>query len=154
MHVFSTLALACLLNLHKLSAAMAPLPRDFAACEKDTLQGEAEEETALPDLKARDTMVIGKSLLWSAWPMDSNATTETVFDELWKWLGKDCKRSQSQILSLGTSEFVICVVDFFWSLCEIEHDVGCCDFVQQNAWSQRTCRSRSRIPICDVLVGN
>ena len=116
MHVFSTLALVCLLNLHKLSAAMAPLPMDLAACEKETLQGEAEEKTVPIRVKARDTTVIGKSLLWSAWPIDSNAPTETVFDELWKWLGKDCKRSQSQISSLGASECVFFFDDVFMNL--------------------------------------
>ena len=87
MRVSSTLALACLVDFHKLSAAMAPLPIDFA-CAKETLQGETEEETAPIRFNARDTTVIGKSLLWSAWSIDSTATTETVFDELWKRLEK------------------------------------------------------------------
>ena len=116
MRVSSTLALACLVDFHKLSAAMAPLPMDFAACEKETLQGKAEEKTVPIRVKARDTTVIGKSLFWSAWPIESNATTEAVFDELWKWLGKDCERSQSQILSLGASECVFFFDDVLGNL--------------------------------------
>ena len=65
-----------------------------------------------------------------------------------------CVRSLSQMLSFGTSELVCFFVDCFRNLCRIEEDFGCCDFVQQNVWSQSTCRSRSGILIYDELVGN
>ena len=73
---------------------MAPLPSDFASCQKETLHIEAEDwiSTELPPLKARGTMSIGKSLLWSAWPVVSLASTDAIFDGLWKWLGKDGTR--------------------------------------------------------------
>ena len=45
-------------------------------------------------------------------------------------------QAQSQILSLGTSESVIC----FFELFKIEDDFGRCDFVQRNVWSQSTYR--------------
>ena len=73
---------------------MAPLPSDFTSCERETLHTEAEDgsSTEPPPLKARGTLAIGKSLLWSAWPIDSAASTDALFNDLWNWLGKDGKR--------------------------------------------------------------
>ena len=39
--------------------------------------------------------------------------------------------TQSQMLSLRTSEIVLCVA-FRWKLCKIENDYGCCVVVQQS----------------------
>ena len=63
-------------------------------------------------------------------------------------------QTESQMLSSGTSEFVFFVVVFSWNLCKREDDFGCCDFVQQNVWSQSTCRSRLGTSIHDESVGN
>ena len=73
---------------------MAPLPKDFVACEKETLQGDTKMEengTEQSDFKKRDTVVITRCLLWSAWPLNSTATTEEAFDRIWGFLGTDSR---------------------------------------------------------------
>ena len=111
MFVRSAPALTCLPDLHTITAVMAPLPRDFTACEIETLQDDVGDATALPlirTVKPRDTTVIGKTLLWSAWPINSIAPTQDVFDELWGWLGKGGKRYLS--VRRGTDD------DSLWAL--------------------------------------
>ena len=69
---------------------MAPLPKDFVACEKETLQGDTKMEangTEQFDFKKRDAAVITRCLLWSAWPLNPTATTEEAFDRIWEFLG-------------------------------------------------------------------
>ena len=76
-------------------AAMASLPSDFIACDKETLHDDPGEETMHPSFQARNTMVIGKCLRWSAWPLNSAATTGEAFDHMWTWLGTQGKRHLS-----------------------------------------------------------
>ena len=73
---------------------MAPLPKDFVACDKETIQGNTKMEengTKQSDFKKRDTVVITRCLLWSAWPLDLTATTEEAFNIIWGFLGTEAR---------------------------------------------------------------
>ena len=82
---FSKEQRACAVSLP--SDTMPSLPSPFTACERVTLQSDANAQTALPPLAPREKLEIGKMLRWTVCKLQPSSSTGEAFDALWSSLG-------------------------------------------------------------------